>query len=348
MVLEVFFGEQFYAHKPWFDHPENPNRLRLLVNSLIKYSIVSEGAFNKPEPLEDLDVLKKVHYEGYVRYVIDLCRRAPAFIDPDTYVSKGTIEAVKYSIGSCISGARRIMDWGGTVLILCRPPGHHAGRGGKAFNASSNGFCIFNNIAFSVEEVLERIGGGDRLLVLDFDVHYGNGTQEIYYRDPRVIHVDIHQDPRTLYPYTGYPWMTGSGKGRGSKINIIVPPGSGDDVYLEAIGISEEVIEHFTPEVILVSAGFDAYRGDGLADLRLTSNSYYRLGRIIRKHSKRVLVALEGGYSTGLTRGAPAFIAGLIGAGNPVVEEETSSAKRVFSEFNENARILRMEISYLS
>ena len=320
-MLRLYHGEVFYKHRPKGYHPENPERLRLAYDSLKRYGLLDMLEVVEPPLAGEEDVLR-IHSPWYVDRVRDLSMAGGGVLDPDTYVSEDTWEAALAYVGSAIDGASR----DGVSIVLGRPPGHHAGRDGVAMEAPTLGFCIFNGSAAAALRLADE---GFRALVLDFDVHHGNGTQEILYREARVYHVDLHQDPSTLYPGTGWPWQTGDGSARGTKLNLVAPPGCGDDCYDYMLDKVIDILDRlgFKPNAIVFDAGFDAYVDDGLASMRATSNTYYNIAvRVVSEYKpSRVVVVLEGGYSAGLERGLPAFIAGLLGLDNPVEDKPTIS-----------------------
>lgn len=334
----VIYGDVFRGHKPTYGHPENPSRVVTAYEALSRYGLL--GRVVEPAPAGKT-MLYSIHDPDYVGMVEKLCELAPTSIDADTYVSDDTFTVALHAVGAAIKGLELALERGEPVMALVRPPGHHAGRSGRAMGAPTQGFCIFNNVAAAASFLLNR--GFKRVLILDFDVHHGNGTQEIFYSDPRVLHIDLHQDPRTLYPGTGFITDVGSGEGEGSKVNVPLPPGSGDDVYSEALdGIVAPLVSEFKPEAVLVSAGFDAYSGDGLAGVRLTSNTYYRLGRMLAELGvKPLLSVLEGGYSKGLQRALPAYASALASRENPVHDAASTSRSAVFREAREAIRNLR-------
>lgn len=227
----------------------------------------------------------------------------PVFIDPDTYVSPGTPRALDRLAGAVEEAVIQLQMNEGPVFILGRPPGHHAGRKGPALGAPTLGFCIFNTSAL-VATLLSRQG---RTAVLDFDLHHGNGTQEILW-DASILHVDIHQDPSTIYPGTGYPWQRGA---HNNLVNILLPPGSGDDIFMDAVSKAFERIRGYDPEYLVVSAGFDAFLGD-FAYMRITEAGYGYIAEMLKSLEAGIVVVLEGGYTQGLSRGLPSFTVALL------------------------------------
>ncbi|NPA05276.1 MAG: histone deacetylase family protein [Crenarchaeota archaeon] len=304
---------------PGIHHPENPERITKALQGLRKAGILEEAETKKPQPAKP-DQLEASHTRQYIEAVRILSESGGGWLDQDTYVAPGTWTAALHYVGATLQAIRSNKH----ALILLRPPGHHAGVEGRAMGAPTLGFCIFNATATAAQEK-------NNTLILDIDVHHGNGTQEILYTKP-IPHIDIHQHPATLYPGTGWPWQTGMGEGKGTKHNIILPPGCGDDCYQEALKHVEKLLEEYKPHTILIDTGLDAYRGDGLADLRATTNTYHTIGRLAAKHAKQVILVLEGGYTIGLKRALPALIAGLLGKPNPYPEKPTRTHKDTIQE----------------
>ncbi len=345
--LVVYYDEVFYKHKPWFFHPESPERLRRAVDSLKKSGLWSVAQVLPAPVARDKGLALRVHDAGYVEAIERASRSGRVMFDSDTYVMEYTYDAalaVLASVRDAVETATR--ERGLIAVVLGRPPGHHAGRKGAAMGAPTLGFCVFNGSALASVLLADK---GHSVLAVDFDLHHGNGTQEILYSERRVYHVDIHQDPSTIYPGTGWPWQTGEGPGRGTKVNVILPPGAGDDVYKDAVDKSIEVLKGLglsSVDYIVFSAGFDAYTSDGLGFLRATSASYYYVGkRFLEAFNPRsVIVVFEGGYSVGLERGLPAFLAALLGGDDPVGDRETTSSAYIWSQYRENLGVLRKEL----
>ncbi|OYT40784.1 MAG: acetylpolyamine amidohydrolase [Desulfurococcales archaeon ex4484_58] len=299
-------------HKPWFNHPENPYRIELIlkalkIHDLARYSSVITHTYIEEETWK---ILKRIHYKGYLGYLVRMSKKAPCEIDPDTYMTKDTLDLALETIDLAYNTARNIRDRE-KIFLIVRPPGHHVGLGGKAMGSYTQGFCILNNVASAVIGFKDR--GLSRVAVLDLDLHHGNGTQEIFYRENTVLHIDIHRDPRDFYPFTGYIDDLGYGKGYGYSVNLVLEPGTGDDSYIEVFNIAWELLRQYNPEAIVVSMGFDGYMDDGLSDLMITEYTYYMIGGVLRKTDVPLLIVLEGGYSKGLLNALPAFIKALIG-----------------------------------
>ncbi len=306
----IVYGDVFIkGHKPWYPHPENPSRLRRIINSVLRYGLKNKVDWDKPVNCSK-EELYRVHVKGYVDYIERLVAKAPAEVDPDTYVVEDTMETALYAFGTAINYAIKSIETRKKYILLVRPPGHHVGREGKAMGAATQGFCIFNNIAGAAKTLLDH--GVSSIAILDIDAHHGNGTQEIFYKDDHVLHIDIHQDPLSLYPYTGKPGDIGAGKGEGYTINFILPPMCGDDCFNEIVPYIVDILKLFDPEIVLVSIGFDGYKDDGMTELRYTSNTFYKLGKLLNNLNKPLVSVLEGGYTVGLDKGFAAFVLGLL------------------------------------
>ncbi len=344
--VRAYFGDVFYRHRPSGFHPEHPGRLDSVVAGLKRCGLRDRLELVEPRP-GGRDLALRVHDEDYVELVERACRSAPVMLDPDTYVSEGTCEAAYAVLGSVADAVSYCLGASQCrVLVLGRPPGHHAGVSGAAMGAPTLGFCIFNASALAAVLLADA---GLRVLVVDFDLHHGNGSQEILYRDPRVVHLDLHQDPSTIYPGTGWPWETGEGEARGTKLNLVIPPGCGDDCYMEALGYGLELVERMGHrfDAVVFSMGFDAYQGDGLAaSMRVTSHGYHRIASTVLERVKpRIVVGvLEGGYTLGLERGLPGFVSALLGLEDPVGDEPTRTSGVRLAVLRENMKSLGREL----
>lgn len=291
-MIPIIYSDIYLKHNSKVPHVENPTRLKKVINILQNYPFIKPLKINEEE-------LLNIHTKDYVD-LVKLSSMNEEWLDTDTYTNSETFETALYALG----GTLKAMEEGGFALV--RPPGHHAGVNGPALGAPTLGFCIFNNIAYAVKKSNAR-----RVAIIDFDVHYGNGTQEIFWNEPNVLHIDIHQDPSTLYPGVGFYDMIGGKEAEGTKVNLIIPPLGADDLYLELMPIIQSIIDDFKPDLIAYSAGFDAYANDGLADIFATEITFYNLG-LLSKGYRRFAV-LEGGYSKGLEYGLIAFLKGLEG-----------------------------------
>lgn len=285
----LLWDEVFLRHVPPYYHPESPARLEAII-SLLKSSKLWERLKHFPPRKATQAELSKAHKKEFVTKTIDiLSQKESGYLDMDTYFSAGSLEAALYGIGGLIDMARDIwQDKLKAGFALIRPPGHHA------TSSRSMGFCIFNNIAIVASVLIEE--GCNSVFILDWDLHHGNGTQEIFYDQSRVFFCSLHQYPH--YPGTGSLSEIGEGEGKGYTVNIPFAPGAGDAEYITAFKrVVIPLISAFKPEVILVSAGFDAYRGDPLGDLCLTPLGFSFLTRMLQQFRSGICFVLEGGYN---------------------------------------------------
>ena len=334
--LCVIYDDVFMRHNTDPYHPERPQRLVEIMRELSERGVLTkvkvEGAVKA-----SIDDVVRVHDEGYVRYVEEVIASGRRYLDADTQVSKESFEVALYAAGSSIFGCEKVLNEGFDVcFVLERPPGHHAGRAGAALGAPTLGFCLFNNVAIAARYLIEK-RGLKRIAIFDFDCHHGNGTQEIFYRDESVLYISTHPDGRTAYPGTGFINEIGEGGGKGHNINVPLPPFTGDDVYEEVlVKIVERVLREFKPEILLLSAGFDAHKDDPLTSMGLSLNSYIRIAELVRRLidnevTKKAVFVLEGGYGPGLARGVYDIIAYFMDM--PLIEEDkTHSIERVRRE----------------
>ncbi len=314
MSIHIFFSDISYRHRPPRKtyHPENPSRLDIAIRSIKDISIHHKIEVLSISSIEFADYIKRVHDYDYIEYIHSLCLEGDTYIDNDTYISRDSCLAAKSAVDLSVRAMDESINHREVLAFaLVRPPGHHAGIRGRAMGAPTQGFCIFNNIATATIYALDR--GYSPIAIIDIDVHHGNGTQEIFWHDPRVIHIDIHE--YGIYPGTGYIDDIGGKGAEGTKINIPLPPYSKDDDYLYVVReIVIPVIQTIKPRIIAVSAGFDAYKDDGLANMEITTIFYKSFGTLLRFFSKSmgVMGVLEGGYSIGLEKGFPSLLKGFI------------------------------------
>ncbi len=289
------YHSDYLKHDMGVGHPESPDRLRAIVSRLKAGGVLDRLVLIEPTSVAD-EWITQVHKASYLT---SLKSRAPVSgrvsLDPDTSISAGSLPAAYLAAGGVLAAADAIMA--GTVdhaFCAIRPPGHHAE------SDRAMGFCLFNNVAIAAR-YLQRRHGVARVLIVDWDVHHGNGTQHTFDDDPSVLFFSTHQYPH--YPGTGRATERGKGKGEGLTINVPMSAGQGDEDYRE---IFERVLvpaaDAYKPEFVLISAGFDAHRDDPLASMGLTEEGYAALTGIVagiaRRHSKsRVLSCLEGGYN---------------------------------------------------
>jgi acetoin utilization deacetylase AcuC-like enzyme len=296
MNIGWVYHEDYLKHDPGPTHPECPDRLRAIVAALDSAGLLARM---KALPIEPVDprVLTMVHDPAYVALVQVSCRKGMGFVgSPETRVCGGTFKAALRAVGGVVAACDAIMK-GEIQRAFCavRPPGHHAGRD------YAEGFCLFNNVALAAEHLVQR-HKLERVAIVDFDVHHGNGTQHIFEQRNDVLYISLHEDPRFLYPGTGHADETGIGQGTGFTLNIPMLPGSDDAAYRKAF--AQRVLprlDEFKPQFLLVSSGFDAVHEEEIAHIDLTPDSYDWITRDLMaaadKHcGGRLVSILEGGY----------------------------------------------------
>lgn len=283
------YSETFLGHVPPAGHPEGPDRLRGIVRHMKDCHLWEEMVHLAPVPSPEAHIVA-VHSKNYYERLRQQCIAGGGLLDGgDTYASPGSFDAAVLAAGAVEVAVDAVVG-GKVTSAFCavRPPGHHAERD------RSMGFCLFNNIAVGARYA-QRHHGLKKVAVLDWDVHHGNGTQHIFEEDPSVFYISLHQFP--FYPGSGARGENGKGKGEGRTLNIPLPAGTGEEGYLAAF--DEEIVpvlREFTPDLLLVSAGFDAHRDDPLAEMRLTEGSYAKMTIRVRDIAP-VISVLEGGYN---------------------------------------------------
>ncbi len=281
-MTSIIYHPDYLLHETG-NHPERKERL-LAIMHLIEESEIDLHKI-KPEPAS-IEEMQYVHDPEYINKVKEYSEREIP-LDPDTVLCRESYHAALLAAGGMISA---VDD--GRAFALVRPPGHHA------LSDRGMGFCLFNNIAIGARHAQRT--GYDRVLVVDWDVHHGNGTQHIFYDDPSVFYFSVHQYPH--YPGTGSAGETGSGAGQGYTLNVPLPAGSGDAEYVNVFkNILIPAALGFDPDIVLVSAGFDAHIDDPLAGMAVTTAGFGRMASIVssiadRCCDGRLAITLEGGY----------------------------------------------------
>ncbi|MGA0885051.1 MAG: histone deacetylase [Ilumatobacteraceae bacterium] len=311
--LAVISTEGCDAHDVPNRHPEAPGRL-VSAAAGVRSSVPSDRMREISPPRATIDELANAHDREYLEMLLTDAESGGSQLDADTYTARGSFETARRAAGAVLAAADEV-DSGRAqrAFALVRPPGHHA-LAGRAM-----GFCLVNNVAVAAARLRNK---GERVVIIDWDVHHGNGTQDIFYDDPEVMYISTHQSPH--YPGTGAVNEIGTGDARGANINIPLRAGSAGDMMRAAFDeVVLPAVTEFAPTRVLLSAGFDAHRDDPLADLQLTSSDYVDLThRVLSVCPNGELVAvLEGGYDfQALARSAGAVAAVLAGV-EPTIDE---------------------------
>jgi acetoin utilization deacetylase AcuC-like enzyme len=300
MAVALFTDRRMIEHRVPSHHPERPERLQAILRQLERtgyHNTCPSGTVREVTREE----LARVHTAGYLKEVKDLEAEGGGMLDPDTWLLPGSGLAARLAAGAAVEAVSHVMGAPGRrALCLVRPPGHHARP------SSGMGFCIYANVAVAAEEALARFKL-NRVLVVDFDVHHGNGTQEIFYDTSRVGFLSIHRYP--FYPGTGAKDETGTGEGLGATRNIPLPYGTLPRQYHAAfLAGLEDLADRIRPELVLISAGFDAHAEDPVGDLGLDIDDFESLTKAIvdvaETHAAgRIVSVLEGGYNVPILAG---------------------------------------------
>jgi acetoin utilization deacetylase AcuC-like enzyme len=274
-------------------HPENARRLTAIEEAMSDREWLGMELVEAPAATREQ--LERVHSAAHVDSIEAISERGGGQIDLDTVASAGSWEAALHAAGGAIHATERLLADGGWAFCGLRPPGHHAERD------RAMGFCLFNNVAVAAAHAIAELGV-ERVMVLDWDVHHGNGTEAIFYGSAQVLYSSIHQSP--LYPGTGPATDVGSGDGEGFTVNLPVPPGSGSDEFLSLVQtVVAPIGREWKPQLICLSAGYDAHRNDPLANCDVDDAGYADMAATMRALAAElgvpVLICLEGGYSLG-------------------------------------------------
>lgn len=279
--MRLIYNDVFFKHDTG-NHPENKNRLLPYFGS------------EQTEIIDGTPYLSLVHNGQYIEDVRQKCSQNIP-ISSDTLCCEDSFEAAIYAVGATIMAS----ESGDFALV--RPPGHHA------YPGKATGFCIFNNIAIAAQKLVNE---GKRVLIFDFDGHFGDGTSSIFYDTDKVLMWSIHQHP--AFPGLGDPHNIGKGKGEGYNINVALPAQSGDDVFMDAFNSFLPIAKQFKPDVVAVSAGFDSHKSDMLLGLNVSMDSFYSIGYKLRKNFPNIFAVLEGGYNAEvLVKSVENFIDGI-------------------------------------
>jgi acetoin utilization deacetylase AcuC-like enzyme len=271
--------------------------------------------------------LELVHSKAHIEKIRQASANSET-IDADTFAVPASFKVATQAVGAAIMASQT------NDFAIVRPPGHHA------HPNLASGFCLFNNIAVATQKLVNE---GKRVFIIDFDGHLGDGTLKTFYNTDKVLFWSLHQYP--AFPGGGFVNEIGEGKGKGFSINVPLPPESGDDIFMHAINSFMTIAEQFAPDVVAVSAGFDAHIEDPLLQLLVSANSYYKIGQLLKSKFKNVFAVLEGGYNTTyLPKCLYNFLAGMNGDAIYFSEHETHSSSAVTKEYSIRAAMLLNEL----
>jgi len=328
----VMFTPKYLNHKTGVGHPESPARLRVIMKELNRSGLLKTGKCSlvEPEPAS-VEEVELVHESDYIQLVKDICASGGGLLDlGDTVVSPESFDVALFAVGGAVKAVDLVMAGKfQNAFAPVRPPGHHAGP------YYAMGFCIFNNAAIATAHLLRNFNL-DRVLILDVDAHHGNGTQEIFYDNDKVLYLSLHQDP-TGFPGTGFADEVGEEKGLGYTVNIPFPFRIDDRTYLKAFNqIVVPIIRQYKPQFIVVSVGFDGYYMDPVANLSLSALSYVEAFRKVSELASefctgKLVAILEGGYSLRfLGRMAVAVIARMAEVPYTIKDKQPASGPKIW------------------
>ena len=273
----ISFHEKLKQYDLGEGHPFRGDRFVNAAAFFANHGLFSNPQINliQPEPASVEDLLR-VHDREYVDLIFRLAREGRSY-DSETPVSTAILEAALLISGSAIECGKAVVEHRARRAVSVGGGHHHAGRG------YGGGFCLFNDLAVLVEHLRNK-HQLNRFLILNYDVHFGNGTSDIYYKDPTVLYISLHQDPRTIFPGTGFTWQIGEDAGKGYNVNVPLPPGTSDDTYLYALNeIFVPLAEEFKPDILIANGGGDTHFADALGSLKLTASGLFKVSQLIRK-----------------------------------------------------------------
>lgn len=307
----LVFHEDYLRHQAGAGHPERAERLESIMKYLAETKLLNKLVRIAPDPAE-LDWIVTVHARDYIDFVRQACEQDYRFLDADTGICADSYRIALLAAGGAMAAADAVMENKvNNAFGAVRPPGHHAEKD------RARGFCLFNNIAITARYLQQKYKI-ERVLIVDWDVHHGNGTQNTFYDDPTVFYFSIHQWPH--YPGSGLQMEKGIGKGEGFTLNVPLAGGHGNDDYIDIF--EKQLVpaaKNFKPDFILISAGFDGHYQDPLAGMQLTEQGYAQLTQIVVDLADefcegRIISLLEGGYNLEmLARSVAAHIEVLLG-----------------------------------
>jgi len=344
--------DPIYLEHDTGSHPENPQRLIAIMSHLEETGLKKKLTSLAPRPatIEELEMVHSLEYISRIKREAEILRRpspphplsgegrAVGWLDPDTVICSRSYEVALYAAGGVLTAVEAVMNGGvDTAFALVRPPGHHA------THDRAMGFCIFNNVAIAAKFALTNFSLS-RVLIVDFDVHHGNGTQEIFYANPKVLYFSTHQYP--FYPGTGWIDEIGVGEGEGTTVNFPMIAGWGDEEYLRVFNeVLVPVAQRFRPELILVSAGFDPHWADSIAMMQVSVTGFAQMVEVLKKLATelcqgRLVFTLEGGYNLQVAALSVAATFDVLW-GNPIVDPLGKSSARKPGGFDQRLQEIK-------
>ncbi|MCG3222808.1 MAG: histone deacetylase [Candidatus Heimdallarchaeota archaeon] len=320
--LAVIFSELFRKHEMDRAHPESPDRVEFIMQGIkeLQNELEEEIIIHQAETIDDEDILA-VHVPDLLSTMQAISEAGGGMITVDTTLNEHTFDLAKLAAGATKQAAKLVAEnQANKSFAVVRPPGHHAE------SNSAGGFCFFNNIAIAAEWLINN-KDYNKILIIDIDHHFGNGTSHIFYHRKDVLYVSIHAHPMYSYPSSGYPTEVGIVDGLGYNVNIPLLPGTQSLDWLHALQFASGIINQYQPELILVSVGFDALRGDPVGILNLDSNAFFGAGYLLNELAKdhcegKIICTLEGGYKKDqLKEVSKKFIKGLLGCKPAIIDK---------------------------
>jgi acetoin utilization deacetylase AcuC-like enzyme len=327
----VIYNSAHVGHKPsGTSSPENPERLTQAMDFLKSEAKVFDSKcilYENYEPATDAEALL-VHETRYVNFIKDYCKKGGGFLGDSTYLTKESYSNALLAVGGAIKAAELVRNGKyKTTLAMVRPPGHHASA------ESYGGYCILNNSAI-LARYLQKRHGLEKIMIVDWDVHAADGTMKIFYEDPSVLTVSLHQDPIDFYPNNGFIRQIGAREGRGTNVNIVLPKTSGDEEYMMAVkDVVLPIYEQFSPDFVIGCNGFDAHFSDQNTNMRMTCEGYYKLVKKLKqKMGGKFAILMEGGYTEYNGKLSHSIIAALTGQDQPYKRELDIHSDSLFKE----------------
>lgn len=287
-MLPIIYSDEFLEHKTGRLHPEKPERLTAITTALKASTFADQLEWRSPTPVDQIRVIasvEQVHTPEYIKTIEYLAQDGGSYLDSDTAVSPRSYDVAMLAVSAWLDGVDQVLMTSNPAFVLTRPPGHHAE------SKRGMGFCLFSNAAIAAHYALEQLGI-NRVAILDWDVHHGNGTQETVENHPQIAYCSLHQEP--CYPGTGRALEQGR---YNNVLNLPLPPGSTIEAYQPLF--EQEIIPFFTnfqPDLLIVSAGYDANAADPLAEICLQPQDYGLFTDYCLKLTRKIVFGLEGGY----------------------------------------------------